>query len=264
MTLASDKMNLMSKLLIHSDLRGFDFSSLVSSLSRPDINAVMLDFAFESIESLAAEAEIFLPAFNYDFTATRIFDPLRDVPQVGRLPMAAMGRPGWFRSRTPVFSFLSSKEESVAYANPFSEDSFFSELRSNGEKILLLGVGFERFTFIHHVEYVASVPYRYEKEFGGVRVEGTSDIPCEVTFHVRPLGLGLDYDFSKIGDFLVGTGAAVVTNQRMITVDARSASEVLLDKLADDEFFLLSADSRGEVEARLQTLGRPFMKGDFE
>jgi aminoglycoside N3'-acetyltransferase len=250
--------------LTHSDFRGINFTSLNSRIAEPNFKELLLDFAFENLSLAAGSDDLVLPAFNYDFTSTRRFDVAEDPPQVGRLPVAAMSRDGWRRNHTPVYSYLSNQHQLETDLNPFSESSFFAGLVKERGTILLLGVGFERFTFMHHVEHIAQIPYRYNKTFHGVRTVDGIEEPCEVTFHVRPMGTPVDYDFNKIQSILQAANVVQEVSAKALLVDAARAAEVILEQLYKDPLIMLTADSRSAVEIKLEEIGKPFEIGDFE
>jgi aminoglycoside N3'-acetyltransferase len=208
--------------------------------------------------------EILLPAFNYDFTTTKRFNVDIDLPQVGRIPREAMSRPGWKRSLTPVYSILSSETKTAQYLEPFSENSIFADLVSNGGEIILFGVGCERLTFLHHVEHVFGVPYRYEKTFDGEVIEGKTSSSVTVKFHVRPHEVKVEYDFKRIEGYLRDIAAIRSTGDTMLTVAPKLTMEGLLSALEKDFSFLLTERSRVEVSEKLAQLGRPMTIEDFE
>lgn len=254
----------MNSILVHSDMRGFSAKEVINLTRGADFRKKVIDSAFTELQTLADGREIFLPAFNYDFTSTRLFNVDQDLPQVGRIPVEAMSKPGWHRSQSPVYSFFSNRERPPLVLRPFSEVSLFADLVKRDCEIGLLGVGFESLTFIHHVEHVFNVPYRYSKRFEGEIVhKETSSLVC-VEFHVRPIGLNVSYDFEKIRNFLLKSSAAKVSSNQLILVSARQTLDNLLGRLKDDPTFLLTEESADSVSHKLNELGRPMQQGDFE
>lgn len=254
----------MGTVLVHSDLRGFDLRQVGREVPRANLRAALVDLAFDQLAADFGHNEIVLPAFNYSFTSSGRYDLQNDLPEVGALPVAASGRVGWYRSRTPVFSFLSNKNELEADLDPFSEKSFFASLHRENGAISLLGVGFDRLTFIHYVEHLACVRYRYKKVFQGTLIDFGEETPCEVSFHVRPKGLNLDYDFQKIGRELMKTGAAKRESPQKVSLSAAAVADVLLERVREDELFMLTSESRTKVGTRFRALGRAFVREDFE
>jgi len=254
----------MAALLVHSDIRGFNSLNSLETLSSGEMKLKFLDNAFADLRVLSSGREILLPAFNYDFTSTRRFDVELDLPQVGSVPKAAMTRQGWYRSVTPVYSFISNQTRPKDFPKPFSEESIFSELVKKDGEILLVGVGFESLTFIHHVEHVFGVPYRYEKQFVGSVIIGGRENLVGVHFHVRPMGLGLDYDFNKIGRYLIDSSAARIASPKQIFVSPKMTMECLKVAMKRDPNFLLTRESEKLVSDKLNLLGRSFKLEDFE
>jgi aminoglycoside N3'-acetyltransferase len=250
--------------LVHSDVRGFTNAKLSPSNSAAELRTQIIDLAFQDLKDLANGRETILPAFNYDFTSTLKFDVEKDLPQIGRIPVEAMSRKGWRRSHSPVYSFLSDQEQLPTYLHPFSKKSVFSELAERDGEIALVGVGFERLTFIHYVEQLFHVPYRYSKRFTGKVFFGDT---CEIVtaeFHVRPLDFGLEYDFEKIGKYLTSASAAEVVSEKLILLSAKRARDCLLETLERDPTYLLDRESAIRVLDKLSLLGRPFELEDFE
>ena len=254
----------MSQVLIHSDFREFRNQARHLDPSLPDYKRDLVDEAFNHCSALAMGREILLPAFNYDFTKTKKFNADIDLPQVGRLPREAMLRQGWKRSLTPVYSIMSNQTKIAQYLEPCSENSIFADLLSTGGEIILFGVGCERLTFLHHVEHVFDVPYRYEKSFDGEVIQGKNSSLVTVKFHVRPLGLKIEYDFKRIQSYLLEIAAVKSTGERLLTVAPKLAMEGLLTELKKDFGFFLTENSKAEVSEKLAQLGRPMTLEDFE
>lgn len=254
----------MSYLLVHSDTRGFSGIKVNTNIPGREFRNQVIESAFEELKALAKGRETILPAFNYDFTSTLKFDPEKDLPQVGRIPVEALFRKEWRRNNSPVYSFLSDQGQLPSYLKPFSENSVFSDVVEAQGEVALLGVGFERLTFIHHVEHLFQVPYRYSKRFTGeVNFRNNSET-VTAEFHVRPLGFGLDYDFNKIGEYLISEAAAKVVSEKLIIVSTPEAKECLLQALQKDPTYLLDQESAIRVSETLNLLGRPMKLEDFE
>ena len=250
--------------MIHSDSRAFRDQVRTLDPSMTSYRREFIQGAFNKLFSIGMGREILLPAFNYDFTKTLKFDVELDLPQVGRIPREATNKSGWHRSLTPVYSFLSNQSRPPAYLEPFSENSLFADLVSNEGEIILLGVGCERLTFLHHVEHVIGVPYRYEKSFDGKVTQGKNESSFEVKFHVRPHELNIEYDFKRIENYLIDIGAARFSSEMTLSVTPRLAMEGLLNAFEKDSSFLLTQASRIKVSEKLAQLGRPMRLEDFE
>lgn len=253
----------MNAILFHTDIRGFAYAN-TPDLSASGLREGIIAAAFRELDAVSDGREILLPAFNYDFTRTGLFNVVKDLPQVGRVPLEAMSRPGWFRSHSPVYSFLSNQQEPPLSLRPFSEESVFADLVMSDGEIALLGVGFESLTFIHHVEHIFDVPYRYSKSFKGQVLSNGEVYSVTSEFHVRPKGLDISYDFGKIGRALLASSAARISDRGLTLLSARSSLATLLDGLKENPTFLLNSDSAKSVLSKLDSLGRAVQLEDFE
>jgi aminoglycoside N3'-acetyltransferase len=248
--------------LAHVDLLGIARTQIGKwrSMAAEEVLLNSIDY----LESLIGGEELLLPAFNYDFTRTKRFDTKRDSPQVGVISNAAFRSGKWKRDLTPVYSFISNLNRPTTHLRPFSETSTFAEVIESEGEVLLVGTGVRPLTVIHHWEHLAEIPYRYEKNFTGVVIDGENESVTSVSFHVRPTGMGLDYDFSKLAKFLNECQAATKESDTVTRIHAANATKCVLSKLAEDPFFLLNSPSRIAAENHLNKLGHRFYQEDFE
>lgn len=244
--------------LVHSDIgRGILTAKRGGfEISPGDIPGSLTDF-LARLCSDGKEALTF-PAFNYDFGSTLIFDLENDPIQVGALPESLRIAGEFERTEVPFFSFLRLEAATPLDEGPvlpFGEKSFFGHLSNEDGTILLLGVGVEALTFIHHVEssMIGGPPYRYEKAFSGVIRKQGRDVKCSVSMHVRPSGLWLEYDWPKIEQELrrYGVMKEFAELPGLLAISARAAKSVLLERLQADPLYLLEPSSRRRVESHL-------------
>ena len=66
-----------------------------------------------------------------------------------------------------IFGKLNEYNIKRINAEAFGEDSIFSILKKKNFKIICFCCSTDRITFIHYVEYLLKVPYRYIKKFKG-------------------------------------------------------------------------------------------------
>lgn len=246
-------------LLVHSD------AARASLIARKRGFAVGFGTLSRDLVKFAAqlgqrqENELVFPAFNYDFGVTRSFDVENDPVQVGGLPERLRAEGRFTRTPVPFFSFLyEGTEFSTNFENldPFGADSVFDLISGNAGSILMLGVGLEAFTFIHHIE--SSVPggpvYRYRKRFSGVVQRRRDRISCTVEMHVRPKGFSIDYDWPRLQAELLEVGALrfVERTGPVILVSATGAKDYLLGKLAENPLHLLTRKDQAAVAELLE------------
>ena len=96
-----------------------------------------------------------------------VFDVDNEPACVGILPNLFLKRPGVIRSLHPTHSMAGYGKDAASYLageemhnTPCTPGGCYDRLRSCGGKVLLVGVGHERNTFIHSVEEVLNVPHR--------------------------------------------------------------------------------------------------------
>lgn len=100
-----------------------------------------------------------------------VFDPDTEPVCVGILPELFRKRPGVVRSLHPTHSMAVYGKKNEVYVageescnTPCTPGGCWSRLAEEGAKILLIGIGHERNTYIHAVEEELDVPERLTKE----------------------------------------------------------------------------------------------------
>lgn len=134
---------------------------------RLDRNSVI-----DTLQELVGESGTLLfPTFNWDFCKGIGFDYYRTPVKTGALPKAALGRPDFSRTAHPLYSFAvwgDRKEElmGIDAIDAFGKGTIFERLYDWDARVLVIGLEpLEGVTYIHHVEQMVGVPYRYNKEF---------------------------------------------------------------------------------------------------
>ncbi len=211
------------------------------------------------------DKNLIFPAFNYDFTRTKIFDVENDPSQVGVLTNYILGRSDYFRSNTPIFSF-SSKLKDMPFDNltPFYKGSVLNYLYDCDGSILFYGAKIDSNTYLHYVESQYDVPYRYNKKFNGKILLDNSLKQVNVEFHVRPLNLSLDYNWDYLLNLLREKQAIVDLGRNFFGVKARDISNIWGEVIRLNPTNILSNECRDSVKNKLNSLGRAFLISDFE
>lgn len=148
-----------------------------------------------------------------------IFDKEKEQSCVGILTNLFMKRDGVIRSSHPTHSMAGFGKNAKEYLageelcnTPCTPGGCYDRLRHTGGKILLIGVGHERNTYIHSVEEVLNVPNRL------------SDMPMKLTLvgkkenktiymrkHYNAQQPHISEDFVKLTQAYLDCGAAVNT-----------------------------------------------------
>jgi aminoglycoside 3-N-acetyltransferase len=147
---------------------GLSFGLPNSELSR----AELLDAIYHAIRGLGVPT-LCVPTFTFSFCNREDYDSARSKSRMGALNEFIRRRPEAIRSVDPLMSVAVVGEDRDLAGNLGHEsiglNSTFDKLsRRQGVKFLFLGVRLgDCFTYMHYLEWVAGVPYRYNREFTG-------------------------------------------------------------------------------------------------
>jgi len=134
---------------------------------RMDLNR----FIDSIIKKVGPEGTVLIPTFNWDFCKGETYDIRKTVSRTGALGNAALKRTDFKRTRHPLYSFMVwGKDRELLVdmdaKDAFGKDSVFGYLHRNHAKALVIGLPtLSGLTFIHYVEQMVGVPYRYAKDF---------------------------------------------------------------------------------------------------
>ncbi len=181
-----------------------------------------------------------------------VFDVRKTVPNIGLIPRTAAFRKDGVRSLHPTHSVwvhgkmaeaLIEKEENAF--TPGGEGFFWDRLGDIGAKILLIGVGNDKNTFIHSIEERAHIENRIGQPYDVKIVDHnsnekwvkicphycteTDDVSQYFTNFDKPLTeTGCQY-FGKIGNATVRVVDAKKCRQLIQTIFTRAESDIFLE-----------------------------------
>ena len=191
-------------IFVHSDIRVFGKIVIANKKTflRSLVNALQ--------DSIGNEGTVVMPTFSYSFCKNKEYDKLETHSTVGVLTDFFRTEEGVRRSSHPIFSVAARGKNADDFMR-ISKDSFgkgtvFETLRRLNGKIVFLGADFSACTFIHHIEQMHGVAYRFIKVFEGLVVDGKSKYRDSYTFFVRPLDGTAENDFSVIEQHLKSSG----------------------------------------------------------
>ena len=175
-----------------------------------------------------------------------VYDPAVEESCVGLLTNLFRRRPGVVRSLHPTHSVAAYGKGAAEYVageencnTPCTPGGCYDRLRQAEGKILLVGVGHERNTFIHSVEEVLNVPNRLADRpvlFQVVMPAGSRK-PVYMRKHYNAMQPHISEDFVKLEQAYYDTGAAKKVkfgDADCILCDARRVFEVTRFCLAPD------------------------------
>lgn len=152
---------------IHSNI-GF-FGKLQGDNSKESYWKIFKQAIFEVIGN---EGTLIIPTFTYSFCWNKIFDKKSTISTTGLLSELVRNDPASYRSNDANFSVAAIGKNAKIFTNnipshSFGANSFWERFLKVNGKVCCFNVGMNYNTFIHYVEKVLNVPYRYDKEFFG-------------------------------------------------------------------------------------------------
>ncbi|MDR2523328.1 MAG: AAC(3) family N-acetyltransferase [Synergistaceae bacterium] len=223
----------------------------------------------------ALSGRIFLlPTFSYSYPKTRVYDVQKDPCEVGILNEYFRKSTDSRRTRAPVFNFcvLNDRENTFNYgvlADPFSSGSVFAQMTEYRTWMGFLGTTLTSVSFMHYVEHVADVGYRYYKSFPGKVVDGNFEVPVDFGYKVRVLHPDFvnENDWGKIDRDMVESGLLrkySLGNGELLLFRCDLAFPYWSDLLRKDDLYVFTERARRSIEALKKRVGYPFTLEMFE
>ncbi|NMB33100.1 MAG: AAC(3) family N-acetyltransferase [Clostridium sp.] len=193
-------------------------------------------FIDSMIRKVGSGGTVLFPTYNWGFCKGETFDYKNTVSKTGSLSVEALKRKDFIRTKHPIYSYAvwgkdSEKLYNMDNISSFGDDSPFSYMRKNNAKMLIIGVPYDHsFTFMHHVEEMENVPYRYMKDFTAYYVDGCGKRSMRTySMYVRNLEMGVITQF-KLDEDMKKDGASLhytINNVEFILIDLSRAYEVI-------------------------------------
>lgn len=260
-----DSKNLKPPYLIHSDIfKSFGLIKDEYKRLNEKVEPALLHLNL-LVKSLGRENLIF-PSFNYSFPKDKVFNLKTTQSDVGALTNYLITKSLFERTRTPIFSFLTDIRELLSGSlAPFSKKSVFDYLYLTDGTIVFYGAEISACTYLHYVEDQYGPPLcRYDKKFTGLIVDGEKSEETSVEFHVRPLGLDLDYNWEFLYELLTHENVVHKLAPSVFAIRCKDISRIWGEVFKKNQFSILSVDSQYSVKNHVKQLGRRFQQNDFE
>lgn len=179
---------------VHND-QSFDFNLLIDLLQK----------------RIGNEGNILFPAYNWDFCKGVVWDYHKTKSQTGTLSRIALKRADFVRTRHAIYSFaVWGKEARTLYEmndrNSFIGNTPFAFLDSQeNSKMVTLDVNLtDCFTYVHYIEELNGVPYRFRKNFIGQYIdENGKEETRTYSMYVRYLDRPVITDFTGLENELL-------------------------------------------------------------
>lgn len=164
-----------------------------------------------------------------------VFDVTKTLPNIGLIPRTAAFRPDGIRSLHPTHSvWIRAKDaedlikNEVKAMSPAPLGYFWSNLSELGTKILLIGVGHNRNTFIHGVEEVLNIRNRFKDDLWQLtRIDAAGN---SVVYPFRQYGFDSSMYFNNFDRAMTETGAqqfGQIGDAEVRVVDAAKCAEIV-------------------------------------
>jgi len=220
-----------------------------------DAAAQVLSRAF--LDVLGPHGTWVVPTYSYSYCEGVVYDPETTIATIGPFPEFFRKLPGARRSLDPIFSVAVVGPRSGELVDDlphdcFGRDSVYDRLRRLGATLCNVGVGFRYATFVHHVEQLVGVPYRFPKLFTGETKAGDKLSTETWLYNVRDLGDPAALaDLGRLERAAVDRGlvrTARVGRGELTTIGFRELWDVCSENIARDPWFL----ARGEARSALR------------
>lgn len=226
---------------VHSDIRVF--GKVVSN----DKTTLLRSLVGVLQKSVGSHGTLVMPTFSYSFCKNEAYDVRLTHSTVGALTDFFRSEEGVRRSLNPLFSVAAWGKHADEFMqtpkDSFGKGTAFDTLRRLGGKILFFGTDLRACTFLHHVEQMHAVPYRFMKTFEGSVIDGDKTYHDTCTYFVRPLDGTIENDFAVIEPQLRTAGLlqeTVVGSGRLMSVGAKELYDEAMQMLDRDPYCFVS------------------------
>lgn len=194
------------------------------------------------LEVLTTEGTLIMPTFNFDFNKGEAWDVRSTPSKMGVLTEVARTNPESRRVFHPFYSFailgkLKDELTRLRYKDSYGKESIFMRLRELDAKIMVIGLSYNHsMTFMHHIEQMEGVDYRFIKAFTGmVTDEHGRTYEDTFTMLVRDIDRGVQTAVDPMGELLDASG--------IVTIRRIGEAEVRLMK-ANDVYTFVSVEMK--------------------
>lgn len=218
--------------------------------SADDVNAMALSALLEVV---GESGTVLAPTYSYTIGRSRasepaLFDPAMTPGEIGPFPEFLRRQPGALRSTDPMMSIAGIGPACAMLFKDLPPTSYgkgcaFARMADlTGMKCVSIGLGPNWTAFIHHADWLAGVPHRYDKLFRGQvrRPDGSLDD----TWWVYSVPARIDQSFAnahRLGAMAVEEGIwrhAPLGRARVYVANYRAYFDFAMKKLAEDPWLL--------------------------
>lgn len=184
---------------------------------------------------------LIMPSYSFSFCNEEIFDRVNTPSSMGALNEYLRIKHKWLRSCDPLMSnILYGKEHHLVTKigkQSVGEGSTFDLLSRSGLKVKFLFLGpriSDCFTYMHFLEAMEGVPYRYDYSFNGTIIDGERKYKDQYTLFIRDEGVKAGGGARIYENIMIErniAGFQQVGGGSIAVVDLESAQDLYLDLL---------------------------------
>lgn len=227
-------------LFVHTDVA---FGTLNPELKRKQY----LGYLYEILQELNVGTLVF-PTFTFSFCNKEIYDVKNSRTSMGALNEYIRNQPGVVRSIDPILSMIAVGDKATLFENvgksSLGINSAYDILhQQENVKFLFLGAEIgECFTYIHYVEDIMRVPYRFDMHFNGTIIDAEgNEYEEEYILYAGCAGVkpACSYYFE---DYLIESGLLRKTrigNKPITCISKEDAYREIRNKLENDIHYFL-------------------------
>ncbi len=230
-------------LFIHSDVvfgrvpKGFNRKEYMETLY-----AVLMELG----------VQIIVPTFTYSFCNHETYDVRKSKTSMGALSEYIRKQDGRYRTLDPLLSFSVPEALKDKFSNisnhSLGKGSGLDILHSmDGVKFLFLGARQgECFTYVHYVEKMLDVPYRYDQKFTGTVIdyEGNSEERTQY-IHTHCYGVKIPENYDFFEEELIRMGKVKkqkLGNSYVSCLSEKDAYEQISSRIMQDPYYFVDGE----------------------
>ena len=205
----------------------------------------------ETLYSVLSElnVQIIVPTFTYSFCNNEIFDVRKSKTYMGALAEYIRKQNGRYRTLDPLLSLSVPEKMKDKFINvpehSLGKGSGLDVIHNlNDVKFLFFGANQgECFTYVHYVEKMLNVPYRYDQEFTGMVIdyEGNSKERTQY-IHTHCYGVKIPERYDYFEEELIRMGKikkVKLGNNYISCLSENDAYEQITDKILKDPYYFV-------------------------
>lgn len=215
------------------------------------------DTVLDALTEAVEDGMLILPTHTWSQMSNEysVFDADSEPACIGILPNLFRKREGVKRSLHPTHSVAAySKNEKFLqdyisgeekFTTPCARKGCYGKLYDLNAKVLLLGVGLNRYTYLHGVEEWFGIEERLEEEAMNLQIKLPSGelLPISMHKHFKPNNISVSEYYIKMEKPFLGAGALTkgsIGDAKSLLLSARQTADITTEYLKKDRDIFLS------------------------